>query len=167
MGVGRLGPAHLRTSLGVYALKGIEEAVWQRIDRSGKCWIWKGTRDKDGYGRLRYRGKFWRAPRLIWFLANGPIPAEKVIRHSCDNPPCVRLEHLLIGTQRDNIRDSVERGRNANLRKSRCPKGHEYTLIRNDGRRYCSPCNMAHTRTWRATRKRRVKEDAQKKRGSK
>ena len=46
------------------------------------------------------------------FIANGPIPAEVKVRHTCDNPPCCNPKHLLRGSQLDNIRDRVARGRN-------------------------------------------------------
>ena len=44
-------------------------------------------------------------------LANGPIPPGLVVRHRCDNPPCVNPDHLEIGTQADNQADMAIRGR--------------------------------------------------------
>lgn len=52
-----------------------------------------------------------RAHRMVWIEANGPIPDGLVIRHKCDNPSCVNLDHLEIGTQSDNVHDMIERGR--------------------------------------------------------
>lgn len=34
-----------------------------------------------------------------------------IVRHRCDNPPCININHLALGTQKDNVRDSIERGR--------------------------------------------------------
>ena len=51
------------------------------------------------------------AHRAAWELAYGPIQAGQVVMHACDNPRCVRLEHLRLGTQAENIHDSVNKGR--------------------------------------------------------
>lgn len=84
----------------------LTKAAWQ-----GACLIWIGQKDPRGYGRLRIGGKFKRAPRLLWELRNGPIPAGQVIRHKCDTPSCINIEHLELGTQLQNVRDCFERGR--------------------------------------------------------
>ena len=81
------------------------------------CIIWhKKGRDRDGYGRQHYYAPDGRklnkqAHRFVWEQHNGPIPEGMVIRHTCDVPDCVNPEHLLLGTQADNIRDKVERNR--------------------------------------------------------
>ena len=49
--------------------------------------------------------------RLVWAEHNGPIPKGMCIRHTCDNPPCININHLKIGTHKDNMRDMVARGR--------------------------------------------------------
>lgn len=79
------------------------------------CWEWAGgTRDWCGYGILSHSesptGKV-RAHRLSYEIFIGPIPEGNVIRHTCDNPPCVNPNHLVPGTQAQNVRDSVERRR--------------------------------------------------------
>ncbi len=71
------------------------------------CIPWEGPRDRKGYGIDGRK----RANRTAWEKANGPIPAGMVVRHKCDNPPCVNPDHLLIGTHQDNVRDRDERGR--------------------------------------------------------
>ncbi len=75
------------------------------------CQEHDGSRTAAGYGRVFMDGKQFYAHRLAWALHNGADPAGKVVRHTCDNPPCVNPEHLVIGTQRDNVDDKVARGR--------------------------------------------------------
>jgi hypothetical protein len=75
------------------------------------CWEWQGAHDGDGYGLIKIDGKLRRATRVAWETAYGPIPAGLSVLHSCDNPPCVRPDHLMLGTQRANIRDMLAKGR--------------------------------------------------------
>jgi len=79
-----------------------------------QCWPWFGPIDQGGYGMMNGRptGRTTvRAHRFSYEHHIGPIPPGAVVRHTCDNPNCVNPEHLLIGTQLDNIRDRVARGR--------------------------------------------------------
>jgi len=52
-----------------------------------------------------------RAHRLVWSLAHGPVPAGLVVMHKCDVPACINLNHLIIGTQSDNLADARRKGR--------------------------------------------------------
>jgi hypothetical protein len=84
--------------------------------RVGGCgWRWTGPVNNHGYGRFEiYRnGKRIRilAHRLVYKLATRKDPGADKIRHGCDNPPCVTPECLVPGTQADNIKDAVMRGR--------------------------------------------------------
>lgn len=87
------------------------ERFWARVDRSGECWEWRGQRQRQGYGQLGWAGKRYAAHRFAWAITNGPIPDGLVVCHRCDNPGCVRPEHLFLGTHRDNARDRVAKGR--------------------------------------------------------
>jgi len=90
-----------------------DRTFFERTDRSSLfgCWEWTGGRLAKGYGVLHRNKRLVLAHRRAYTLAVGPIPAGKMILHSCDNPPCVNPAHLRPGTVRDNARDAVERGR--------------------------------------------------------
>lgn len=64
-----------------------------------------------GYVPLHFGGRLWRAHVWMWTIHHGPVPAGLVVRHACDTPPCVCIDHLVIGTQAENMADMVERGR--------------------------------------------------------
>lgn len=105
------------------------DRLFARIDRRGdhECWPWTGGVDEDGYGKFqitggRKRQKTVRAHKLVWELANGPVPDGLVIRHSCDNPPCCNPNHLAPGTQSQNRDDCVQRGRQ--------PRGEQHGMAR-------------------------------------
>ena len=96
--------------------------LWQRFllrvtpGTKDECWEWTGAKRHYGHGQIREFGAGSRticASRLAYELFIGPIPHGLVVRHTCDNPGCVNPEHLALGTQADNMRDKVERGRQA------------------------------------------------------
>lgn len=92
--------------------KGLEAAFWGKVVKTqGGCWEWTTPRDAQGYGHIQHNGKRYKAHRLSYLLNVGPFPAEQVICHRCDNPPCCNPEHLFAGTQSDNAQDMVRKGR--------------------------------------------------------
>ena len=76
-----------------------------------ECWPWFGGVSTDGYGVIWWNNKQWRAHVISYTLYKGEIPKGSVVRHTCDNPCCVNPNHLLLGTQADNIQDALKRGR--------------------------------------------------------
>lgn len=84
--------------------------------RPNGCIEFMGSRNQYGYGVIgEGKRKLWLAHRAYWTKINGPIPPKMVLRHSCDNPACCRLDHLIPGTQRDNLQDMSSRERGANI----------------------------------------------------
>jgi len=153
-----------------------QERFWSRVDKShGKepqsnCWVWTGGLDAEGYGVFYIGNKRWQAHRFAWELAHGPIPCGQKICHRCDNPPCVREDHLFCGTQRENVLDAARKGRlkaykkgadHHNARKSHCKNGHlftpENTLLREGKWRRCLTCRDAsNARVMAKTKARRI-----------
>jgi hypothetical protein len=85
---------------------------YSRVDQSViGCHEYRGGFFNDGYGSFWFEGTDWRAPRFAWFIVHGPIPDGMLVCHRCDNPPCVRLDHLFLGTVADNTRDMIRKGR--------------------------------------------------------
>ncbi len=79
------------------------------------CWWWIKNRINTGYSQFRDDGPHL-GHRWIWTHMHGSIPPGLCVLHSCDNgrAGCVAPNHLFIGTQRDNMRDMVAKGRNYN-----------------------------------------------------
>lgn len=79
------------------------------------CWMWTAARHERGYGAFGLRTRVGRtsiaAHRFSWTLAHGPIPEGALVLHQCDNPPCVRPDHLHLGTNQENMDEAVERKR--------------------------------------------------------
>jgi hypothetical protein len=86
-----------------------QEHFWAKVDKeaAGGCWVYTGYRQKFGHGWTRYG----LAHRFAWTLLRGPIPQDKCLLHSCDNPPCVNPEHLFIGDRVSNMKDKCAKGR--------------------------------------------------------
>lgn len=135
-----------------------ERRFWAKVALPNEqgCMLWLGALASHGYGRFRLNGRIARAHRVSYEIANGPIPDGMVIDHvkakGCTNRHCVAPDHLEAVTQRENV---LRGGGStaANVRKTHCPRGHEYTpenTYAHKGRRYCRACQQETTRRRRA-----------------
>ena len=88
-----------------------QEAFWANVEKSESCWVWRKGRTAAGYGQTRINGEQIYAHRLAWMLSRGPIPNGLLVCHHYDNPPCVRPEHLFLGTRNDNVQDMCRKWR--------------------------------------------------------
>jgi hypothetical protein len=87
---------------------------WSKVSVRGpdECWPWSGATYPAGYGQFRWGDRLQLAHRLAFRDVGGePLASSrKVVRHTCNTPACVNPSHLVAGTQRDNIHDSMRAG---------------------------------------------------------
>lgn len=69
------------------------------------CWEWTKAKDQQGYGKIYFKGKDWRAHRLAWTAYRGEIPDGLDVLHHCNCTTCINPAHLFLGDQQDNIDD--------------------------------------------------------------
>ena len=121
-------------------------------DGPGGCWIWTGSRDGKGYGKLggSTNGKLWwaQAHRFVFHILVGPVPEDKELHHRCEVRHCVNPEHIEVVTSREHGRYSRQ------VRKTHCPQGHplsganlyEWTDGKGRVQRHCRTCRRNRQR---------------------
>lgn len=89
----------------------LEKRFWRKVNKTDNCWLWIGAKFENGYGAIWTNPDTQRAHRVSWEINRGPIPDGLIVCHHCDNPPCVKPDHLFLGTLSDNRRDMVNKKR--------------------------------------------------------
>ena len=100
-------------------MKTHKNRFWSKVNKTSNCWEWTGSKDGKGYGQFSANCKRYSTHRFSFELKYGKIPNGLCVLHHCDNPSCVRPDHLFLGTVADNNRDSIIKGRNF------CPIGED------------------------------------------
>jgi hypothetical protein len=114
------------------------------VARSG-CWIWEGTRSKEGYGVLRTKSGQRSAQRLFWESFVGLIPDGYQVRSrklticagkACCNPAHHRLQGPVVETEL-----------------TACKQGHLLTpdnvVIENRNGRPFKRCRICRREAWK------------------
>lgn len=121
---------------------------WTKVDRTGRCWIWTGATDRNGYGLWTPpRGSGVRmgmAHRFAYQSEVGPIPDGLELDHLCRTPSCVNPAHLEPVTHAENMRRYAGS-------KTHCPSGHDLNAdnnryVRPNGSYSCRSCNREYAR---------------------
>lgn len=147
----------------------LERRFRAQVERTATCWLWIGTVDRHGYGRIGAGGRHGKnllAHRVAWELLHGPLTASVHVLHRCDTPRCVNPSHLFLGSHQANMADRDRKRRQAagerngrakvtadvvltiRLRRS---VGHTYSAIARDvGLDPTTVRNICTRRIWKA-----------------
>ena len=114
----------------------------------GDCIEWPHGRHQDGYGTVHFEGKTHNVHRLAYRLCHDLNESEmpRIVRHTCDNPSCYNINHLLGGNHSDNAIDCVKRGGHPAANKTHCIRGHLLPERDSNGWRRCKECKRMHNK---------------------
>lgn len=150
--------------------KNTQDDFWNLVARGqgNACWPWLGQLSDNGYGRLRIGGRVRFTHQLAYEFTNSyefvrcgrTISRDSILcLHRCDNPPCCNPGHLWLGTQLDNRRDCVAKGRSAKgdthgalLHPETRPRGADNGMLKHPERAAYGQRNGHHTKPWRTPR---------------
>jgi hypothetical protein len=96
------------------ARRSLSDRFQEKFERGPECWEWTASQHPFGYGLINAGGRSspLLAHRVSWTLNFGEIPDGMHVLHRCDNPPCVRPDHLFLGDHAANMSDMTKKGRN-------------------------------------------------------
>lgn len=136
-----------------------QELFWSRvaIASDDDCWLWTGTMMPTGYGIVG--GQYTHRLAYLWTYGSLDLPC---VCHHCDNPPCVNPMHLFEGTHRDNIHDSIQKGRwmeshrgaGIGVKKSHCKWGHSLVSANRTKVGHCRECERRRAREYHERKRR-------------
>lgn len=140
-----------------------EDSFWSKVAMipEHSCWEWIGAKVSSGYGSFGVNRRATAAHRYSYELHYGPITKGLCVLHRCDNSGCVRPEHLVLGTKKDNAQDMARKGRGAFQPRTHCKNGHEFSghnkgFVKSASGnivRRCRKCNVERQRKIRSARK--------------
>ena len=118
------------------------------------CHLFLGCIKPDGHGAFWYNNKVQLVHRVTWQMYIGPIPNGMLVLHKCRNANCCNVEHLYLGNQFDNMRDSIKDKTHFMSNVIYCPQGHEYNDDNtyrnpNTGHRGCKECRRQYVRNYK------------------
>lgn len=100
-------------------LKKVERVSKRFTVSKNGCWVWEGSLNNKGYGRVNYKGNNWLAHRFFYELIKGDVPQGLVLDHLCRVPSCVNPNHL------EPVTLKVNNQRSISATKTHCKHGHE------------------------------------------
>lgn len=146
-------------------MKSVWNRFWDKVDKTGDCWLWTASKTSAGYGNFKAAANNVYAHRLSYEWLMGPIPEGLVIDHLCRVPNCVNPEHLEPVTHKENVRRGTA-GWNIRAR-THCAHGHEfsaentrrYKLKSGGWERKCLTCSRKSARETARKRRERNKQE--------
>ena len=127
------------------------DRLFDRIDASGICWEWQGSKNARGYGVMKFEGKNGYVHRRVWELLVGTIPDDLEPDHLCKNHSCCNPDHLELVTHRVNMDRAFIR---THFHDGRCSRGHSIeNVIAVHGQRKCPICQRESKKQWAARRR--------------
>lgn len=141
--------------------KPLAERFWPKVEKTETCWIWRGSRQSNGYGQINPGGDGLaplRAHRVAYELVRGPIPDGLILDHLCRNPACVNPDHLEPVTYRENAMRGVS-PKLVSHRTGICRRGHAMVTLKS-GRKRCRVCarpsHESSNCAWRAKNQKKI-----------